>query len=122
MLRVHESGSSSETCAYPNQVPNEGEGLRRDYVSTMDSSSILRDALSFAMADLLPERNKQIQALTPSTIWLRNTKCVTSAACNVTKGGSLTHDPHKGFTEGILLRWDTQLLLNQTCFCQILNQ
>ena len=45
------SSSSGETCMYPDQVPNEGEGLRRDrfYYGLTPS---LRDALSFAMADL----------------------------------------------------------------------
>ena len=55
MLRVHEAVAVVK-CAYPNQVPNEGEGLRRDrfYYGLTPS---LRDALSFAMADL-PEREQ----------------------------------------------------------------
>ena len=50
MLIVHEAVAVMK-CAYPDQVPNEGEGLRRDcfYYGLTPS---LRDALSFAMADL----------------------------------------------------------------------
>ena len=53
MLRVHEAVKVVKQ-AYPDQVPNEGEGLRRDcfYYGLTPS---LRDALSFTMADL-PER------------------------------------------------------------------
>ena len=42
--------------AYPDQVPNEGEGLRHNcfYYGLLPS---LRDVLSFAMADL-PEREQ----------------------------------------------------------------
>ena len=55
MLRVHEAVAVVKH-AYPDQVPNEGEGLRRDhfYYGLIPS---LRDALSFAMADL-PEREQ----------------------------------------------------------------
>ena len=55
MLRVHEAVAVVKR-AYPNQVPNEGEGLRRDrfYYGLTPS---LRDALSFEMADL-PEREQ----------------------------------------------------------------
>ena len=55
MLRLHEAVAVVK-CAYPDQVPNEGEGLRRDrfYYGLTPS---LRDALSFAMADL-PEREQ----------------------------------------------------------------
>ena len=53
MLRVHEVVAVVKR-AYPDQVPNEGEGLRQDcfYYGLIPS---LRDALSFVMADL-PER------------------------------------------------------------------
>ena len=53
MLRVHEAVAEVKR-TYPDQVPNEGEGLRRDrfYYGLTPS---LRDVLSFAMADL-PER------------------------------------------------------------------
>ena len=55
MLRVHEAVAVVK-CAYPDQVLNEGEGLRRDrfYYGLTPS---LRDVLSFAMADL-PEREQ----------------------------------------------------------------
>ena len=50
MLRVHEAVAVVK-CTYPDQVPNEGETLRRDhfYYGLLPS---LRDALSFVMADL----------------------------------------------------------------------
>ena len=51
MLRVHEAVAVVK-CAYPDQVPNEGEGLRRDHFYYGLTPS-LRDALSFAMANLL---------------------------------------------------------------------
>ena len=55
MLRVHEAVVVVK-CAYPDQVPKEGEGLRRDcfYYGLIPS---LRDTLSFAMTDL-PEREQ----------------------------------------------------------------
>ena len=55
MLRVHEAVAVVKH-AYPDQVLNEGEGLRRDcfYYGLTPS---LRDALSFTMADL-PEREQ----------------------------------------------------------------
>ena len=55
MVRVH-GAVTVVKCAYPDQVPNEGEGLRRDcfYYGLTPS---LRDVLSFAMADL-PERKQ----------------------------------------------------------------
>ena len=55
MLRVHEAVAVVKR-AYPNQVPNEGEGLRRDCFYYGPTPS-LRDVLSFAMADL-PEREQ----------------------------------------------------------------
>ena len=51
MLRVHEAVAVVKR-AYPDQVPNEGEGMRRDHFYYGLTPS-LRDALSFAMADLL---------------------------------------------------------------------
>ena len=55
MLRVHEAVAVvKRTC--PDQVPNEGEGLRRDHFYYGLTPS-LRDALSFAMANL-PEREQ----------------------------------------------------------------
>ena len=55
MLRVHEAVAVVKQ-AYPDQVPNDGEGLRRDrfYYGLTPS---LRDVLTFAMADL-PEREQ----------------------------------------------------------------
>ena len=55
MLRVHEAVAVVK-CAYPDQVPNEGESLRRDcfYYGLTPS---LTDALSFTIADL-PEREQ----------------------------------------------------------------
>ena len=55
MLRVHETVAVVKR-KYPDQVPNEGEALRRDrfYCGLTPS---LRDVLSFAMADL-PQREQ----------------------------------------------------------------
>ena len=64
MLRVHEAVAMVK-CAYPDQVPNEGEGLRQDHFYYRLIPS-LRDVLSFAMADL--SENKQTLALTLSII------------------------------------------------------
>ena len=73
MLRVHEVVAVVK-CAYPDQVPNEGESLRRDrfYYGLIPS---LRDMLSFTMANLPERENKQTLALTLSTIWPRNWRC-----------------------------------------------
>ena len=60
MLRVHEAVVVVK-CTYPDQVQNEGEGLRRDYFYYRLIPS-LRDALSFAMADL-PAREQVEMAL-----------------------------------------------------------
>ena len=55
MLRVYEAVAIVRR-TYPDQVPNEREGLRRDhfYYGLLPS---LRDMLSFAMAEL-PEREQ----------------------------------------------------------------
>ena len=50
MLRVHEAVTVVKH-AYSDQIPNEGEGLRRDRFYYGLTPSV-RDALSFAMADL----------------------------------------------------------------------
>ena len=55
MLRVHEAVAVVKR-AYPDQVPNEGEGLRRDRFY-YGLTPCLRDVLSFTMADL-PEREQ----------------------------------------------------------------
>ena len=80
--------------AYPNQVPNEGEGLRRDrfYYGLTPS---LRDALSFAMADL-PER-EQADTSFDTLYHLAKKLKARHQPRSTPKLGSLTHDPHKGF-------------------------
>ena len=55
MLRVHEAVAVVRR-AYPDQVSNEEEGLRRDHFYYRLTPS-LRDVLSFTMADL-PERKQ----------------------------------------------------------------
>ena len=92
MLRVHEAVAVVK-CAYPEQMPNEGEGLRRDhfYYGLIPS---LRDMLSFAMANL-PEREQADTSF--DTLYHLAKKL---EACHhprsVTKGGTLT-DLHKGY-------------------------
>ena len=71
MLRVHEAIAVVKH-AYPNQVPNEGEGLRRDHFYYGLTPS-LRDVLSFAMADL-PEREQADASFDTFTIWPRSSK------------------------------------------------
>ena len=69
MLRVYEAVAVVKW-AYPDQVPNEGEGLRRDrFYYGLNPS--LRDVLSFAMAHL-PEREQADTSFDTLTIWLRN--------------------------------------------------
>ena len=93
MLRVHEAVAVVKH-AYPDQVPNEVEGLRKDcfYYGLIPS---LRDMLSFTMADL-PEREQADTSF--DTLYHLAKKL---EAChqprNVTKEGTLTHDPHKGY-------------------------
>ena len=79
MLRVHEAIAVVKH-AYPDQVPNEGEGLR--------------DALSFMMADL-PER-EQADTSFDTLYHLAKKLEVCHLPLNTTKGGTSTHDPHKG--------------------------
>ena len=93
MLRVHKAVAVVKR-TYPNQVPNEGEGLRRD-CSTMDSPPSLRDALSFAMADL-PER-EQADTSFDTLYHLAKKLKARHQPRNVTKVGSSTHNPHKGY-------------------------
>ena len=92
MLRVPEAVAVVKQ-AYPDQVPNEGEGLRRDcfYYSLIPS---LRDVLSFAMANL-PER-EQADTSFNTPYHLAKKLEVHPHTCGMTKGGTLTHDPHKG--------------------------
>ena len=93
MLRVHEAVAVVKH-AYPDQVPNEGEGLRRDrfYYGLTPS---LRDALSFAMADL-PER-EQADTSFDMLYHLAKKLEVRHQLHGMTKVGSSTHDPHRGF-------------------------
>ena len=93
ILRVHEAVAVVKH-AYPDQMPNEGEGLRRDrfYYGLTPS---LRDALSFAMADL-PER-EQADTSFDTLYHLAKKLKAWHQPCNATKVGSLTHDPHKGY-------------------------
>ena len=93
MLRVHEAVVVVK-CAHPDQVPNEGEGLRRDrfYYRLIPS---LSDVLSFAMADL-PEREQA-----DTSFGMLNHLAKKLEACHqphsMPKGGTSTHDPHKGY-------------------------
>ena len=93
MLRVHEAVAVVKR-AYPNQVPNEGEGLRRDrfYYGLTPS---LRDVLSFAMADL-PER-EQADTSFDTLYHLAKKLEARHQPHNATKVGSSIHDPHKGY-------------------------
>ena len=93
MLRVHEAVAVVKH-AYPGQVPNEGESLRRDrfYYGLTPS---LRDVLSFAMADLL--EREQADTSFNTLYHLAKKLKVWHHLHNMTKGGSTTHDPHKGY-------------------------
>ena len=93
MLRVHEAVAVVKH-TYPDQVPNEGEGLRRDRFYYGLSPS-LRDAQSFAMADL-PER-EQADTNFDTLYHLAKKLEAWHQLCSVAKLGSLTHNPHKGF-------------------------
>ena len=93
MLRVHEAVAVVKR-TYPDQVPNEGEGLRRDCFYYGLTPSV-RDALSFAMADL-PER-EQADTSFNTLYHLAKKLEVRHHLRSVTKGGSLTHDPHKSY-------------------------
>ena len=102
MLRVHEAVVVVKR-AYPDQVPNEGEGLRQDcfYYRLIPS---LRDVLSFAMADL-PER-EQADTSFDTLYHLAKKLEVRHQPCNMTKGGTLTHNPHKGYKKySTLVGW-----------------
>ena len=93
MLRVHKAVAVVK-CAYPDQVPNEGEGLRRDHFYYGLTPS-LRDALSFAMANL-PER-EQVDNIFDTLYHLAKKLEAQHQPCNMTRVGSSTHDPHKGY-------------------------
>ena len=93
MLRVHEAVAVVKR-AYPDQVPNEGEGLRRDCFYHGLTPSF-RDVLSYAMANL-PER-EQADTSFNTLYHLAKKLEVQHHPRSVTKGGPLTHDPHKGY-------------------------
>ena len=92
-LRVHKAVAVVKH-AYPDQVPNEGEGPRRDRFYYRLTPS-LRDMLSFAMADL-PER-EQADTSFDTLYHLAKKLEVRHHLRNTTKVGSSTHDPHRGF-------------------------
>ena len=93
MLRVHEAVVVVK-CTYRDQVLNEGEGLRRDCFYHGLTPS-LRDVLSFAMADL-PER-EQADTSFDTLYHLAKKLKAQHYLRNVSRGGSSTHDPHKGY-------------------------
>ena len=92
MLRVHEAVAVVKR-TYPNQVPNEGEGLRRDHFYYRLTPS-LRDALSFAMAEL-PEREADTSF--DMLYHLAKKLKVRHQPRNMARLGFSTHDPHKGY-------------------------
>ena len=92
MLRVHEAVAVVK-CTYPDQVPNEGESLRRDHFYYRLTPH-LRDVLSFAMADL-PER-EQADTSFDTLYHLAKKLEAWHQSCHTTKMGS-TYDSHKGF-------------------------
>ena len=93
MLRVHEAVAVVK-CVYPDQVPNEGEGLRRDcsYYGLIPS---LRDVLTFTMVNLL--EREQADTSFNTLYHLAKKLEVHHQSYNATKGGALTHDSHKGY-------------------------
>ena len=93
MLRVHEAVAVVK-CVYPDQVTNEGEGLRRDHFYYRLISS-LRDALSFTMADLLEREQANVSFDTLYHLAKELEAC--HQPQNMTRGGTLTHDPSKGY-------------------------
>ena len=80
--------------AYPDQVPNKEEGLRRDcfYYGLTPS---LRDVLSFAMADL-PER-EQADTSFDTLYHLAKKLEAWHHPHSMAKGGTLIHNPNKGY-------------------------
>ena len=93
MLRVHEAVAVVK-CTYPDQVPNEGEGLRQDHFHYRLIPS-LRDVFCFAMADL-PKR-EQADTSFDTLYHLAKKLEAYHQPHNMTKGGTSTHDPHKGY-------------------------
>ena len=93
MLRVHEAVAVVK-CIYPDQVPNEGEGLRRGgfYYGLTPS---LRDVLSFVMADLL--EREQADTSFNTLYHLAKKLEARHHPRDMTKRESTTYDPHKGY-------------------------
>ena len=93
MLRVHEAVVVVKR-AYPDQVPNEGEGLRKDcfYYRLIPS---FRDKLSFTMADLLEREQTDTSFDTLYHLAKKLEAC--HQPQNMTRGGTLTHDLTKGY-------------------------
>ena len=115
MLRAHEAVAVVKH-AYPDQVPNEGEGLRQDcfYNRLMPS---IRDALSFVMADL--SETEQTPDLTLSIIWPRNWRRVTN---HITRPKvELWPMTPTRVTRSIPPPENVQLLSKQICSHRILN-
>ena len=63
----------------------------------MDSPPVLRDVLSFAMADS-PER-EQADTSFDTLYHLAKKLKAQHHPCSMTKGESTTHDPHKGYNK-----------------------
>ena len=101
MLRVHEAVVVVKQ-AYPDQVPNKGEGLRWDhfYYGLIPS---LMDMLSFAMADL-PER-EQADTSFDTLYHLAKKLEAFHQPSSMSNGGTFTHDPHKGYRKYIYIYW-----------------
>ena len=93
MLRVHEAVAVVKH-PYPDQVQYEGEDLRQDhfYYGLIPS---LRDMLNFTMADL-PER-EQADTSFDTLYHLAKKLEAHHQPRGMAKGGTLTHDPHKGY-------------------------
>ena len=92
MLRVHEAVAVVKHM-YPDQVTNEGEGLRRDHFYYRLIPS-LRDMLSFTMGNLL--EREQADTSFDTLYHLAKKLEVCHQPQNTTRRGSLTHDPPKG--------------------------
>ena len=92
MPRVHEAVAVVKH-AYPDQVPNEGEGLRQDFYYGLIPS--LRDVLRFAMADI--SEREQADTSFDTLCHLAKRLEVNYQPHSMPKGGTSTHDPHKGY-------------------------
>ena len=92
-LRVHKAVAVVKR-TYPDQVLNEGQGLRSDcfYYGLTPS---LRDTLGFAMADLLEK--EQADTSFDTLYHLAKKLEARHHLHNATKGGPSNHDPNKGY-------------------------